>query len=164
MNVALSQLLVDGGGLSHCNRRNIAVGYLKLVDYLFNRVNEKILKEQTSSVLCLMNMMVWVRDHVNDVSVSVYVLRVLTSWLCRLEHPFRTFRRDVNMTTTEMMQFVLSSLLADQVMVQEAAVECIDMLLSKRPGLFQRQFSLQHILTNLLRAYSDFWRYHWYCF
>lgn len=73
--MALSQLLVDGGGPSHVNRRNVAVGYLKLVEYLFNRVNEKILKEQMSSVLCLMNMTVWVKDHVNDVSVSVYVLQ-----------------------------------------------------------------------------------------
>lgn len=158
INVALSQLLVDGGGPSHVNRRNVAVGYLKLVEYLFNRVNEKILKEQMSSVLCLMNMTVWVKDHVNDVSVSVYVLRVVTSWLCRLEPPFRAVKRALNMTTADMTQFVLSSLIADQMMVQETAVECVDTLLAKRPGLFQRQFSLQHLLTNLLRAYSDFWR------
>ena len=158
INVALSQLLVDGGGPSHVNRRNVAVGYLKLVEYLFNRVNETILKEQMSSVLCLMNMTVWVKDHVNDVSVSVYVLRVVTSWLCRLEPPFRAVKRALNMTTADMTQFVLSSLIADQMMVQETAVECVDTLLAKRPGLFQRQFSLQHLLTNLLRAYSDFWR------
>lgn len=158
MNVGLSQLLVDGGGLSHLNRTNVAVGYLKLMEYLLNRVNERILKEQTSSVLCLMNMMVWVKDHVNDVSVSIHVLRVLTSWLCRLESPFRSFKRALGMTTAEMLQFIASSLLADQVMIQETAVECIDTLLSKRPGLFHRQLSLQLILTNLLHAYSDFWR------